>query len=88
MQYSYVNDFYISGPIAGMTAEIETLLSDLQAVESSLSQVSTGAMADATRVLGVVKEIEQQTNDAKTTAEAALKVMDGSLITGRWGGGG
>ena len=57
-----------------MTTTMRALLASLQGVETALSQLSTGAMADANRIMAMVRQIESDTNLAKSTADGALQV--------------
>ena len=60
--------------MTGITQEIGTLLTSIQNTETQISQVSTGALADANRVLNQVKKIESTVTLALETAQNTVKV--------------
>ena len=58
----------------GISKEIGTLLTSIQNTETQISQVSTGALADANRVLNQVKTIESAVDLALAKAQNTVKV--------------
>lgn len=60
--------------ISNITREIEDLLSSIQNTETQISQVSSGALTDANRVLNQVKKIEADVTLALETAQNTVKV--------------
>ena len=66
--------------MTGITQEIGTLLTSIQNTETQISQVSTGSLADANRVLNQVKKMESTVTLALETAQNTVKVNDHFLL--------
>ena len=67
-------DFCRTETISNITREIEALLSSIQNTETEISQVSSGALTHANRVLNQVKKIEADVTLALETAKNTVKV--------------
>ena len=60
--------------ITNITGEIDILMASIQNTETQISQLSTGALADANRVLNQVKKIESDVTLALETAKNTVQV--------------